>query len=233
MTTDYPLEDFWETSSLGPHNVAGFAARLLAHTDSGMPVHPLTPTGAPIPLEGVNDRAQRVLRGRRSGRTFREGQISAKRLGRLLSGVAADLIPAAGGIDARFTYVMCGDVADPFTEQSCQYRPDDHALVSLGAAPGPAERRQLFSLECEGDPQLIVVSVLHLGELRNKYGDRALRFALQQVGHAHQNLGLRAAADDLAAYVLGGALDIEVLEALGIAHTGALVGGAMAIGLPG
>ena len=78
---------------------------------------------------------------------------------------------------------------------------------------------------------MIVVSVLHLDELRRKYGDRALRFALQQVGHAHQNLSLRAAEGSLTGYVLGGVLDREVLNALGLDHTGALIGGAMAIGL--
>ncbi len=232
MAPDSPLEDFWEASSLHPHNISAFAARLLTHTDSDLPVHPLTPTGRPIPLPTVNDRTQRLLKQRRSGRSFREGTLDTKPLGRLLSSVGDTLIPAAGGIESRFTYVMCGAVAEPFAEQTFQYRARDHALARVGPAPDRNERRRLFSLECEGEPHVLIVSVIHLDELRYKYGDRALRFALQQVGHAHQNLSLRAAADGLAAYVLGGALDDELLDALGLLHTSALIGGAMAVGLP-
>ena len=231
MTVNYPTDDFWEASSLGAHNVAGFAARLRAHTEDELPLHPLTPTGEPIDLPHVNDRTQRLLQSRRSGRTFRDGTLSTKTLGRLLAAVGESMIPAAGGIDCVFTYVMGGDVAAPFGDKTFQYRPKGHTLARVGVTPDPAERRRLFSLECDGDPQLLICTVIHLDELRHKYGDRSLRFALQQVGHAQQNLALRAGVDDLAAYVVGGALDNEVLGALGISHTTACLGGAMAIGL--
>ena len=139
-------------------------------------------------------------------------------------------MPAAGGVEALFTYVFAQRADGGFGGKALAYSPEHHGVSVVADCPPAPEVRRLFSLECDGDPQLIVVSVLHLNELRRKYGDRALRFALQQVGHAQQNLGLRAAEDALTAYVLGGALDREVLNVLGLAHTGALIGGAMAIG---
>ena len=143
---------------------------------------------------------------------------------------AGALIPAAGGIEALFTYVFAHRVEGEFDGTICAYSATAHGLSIVGACPATDQLRRLFSLECDGEPQLIVMSVLYLDELRRKYGDRALRFALQQVGHAQQNLSLRAAEDSLGAYILGGALDREVLAVLGLDHTSALIGGAMAVG---
>jgi hypothetical protein len=74
------------------------------------------------------------------------------------------------------------------------------------------------------------VLVVDLAAVTAKYGARGGRFALQQVGHAAQNLSLRVAADGLTGYLLGAALDREVLEVVGVAHTGVRYGGALACG---
>lgn len=66
--------------------------------------------------------------------------------------------------------------------------------------------------------------------MRRKYGPRAGRFAMQEVGHAAQNVSLRLAADRLSGFILGGSMDLEVLEALGVGHTEAWLGGAVACG---
>lgn len=230
-----PLEDFWNASSLGSHNVAAFGARVRGFEPFDLPVHPLAPPGGFVPLPRArDDRAQRLFASRRSGRSFGDRPVSAKTLGRLLGAVGNSdhgaLVPAAGGVDALYTYAFARHVEGSLDATTIAYSPERHGVSVIGECPTAPELRRLFSLECDGEPQLILVTILHLDELRRKYGDRALRFALQQVGHSQQNLGLRAAEDSLTAYVLGGALDREVLDALGLAHTGALVGGAMAVG---
>lgn len=236
MDSDHtPLEDFWNASSLGTHNAAAFGARVRGFEAFDLPVHPLAPPGAFVPLpRSRDDRTQRLLASRRSGRNFGDRPVAAKTLGRLLAAVGHSdqgaLVPAAGGVDALFTYVFVRRAEGSLDATTGAYSPERHGVSVIGDCPTAPELRRLFSLACDGEPQLIVVTVLHIDELRRKYGDRALRFALQQVGHSHQNLSLRAANDSLTAYVLGGALDREVLDALGLAHTGALVGGAMAIG---
>lgn len=72
--------------------------------------------------------------------------------------------------------------------------------------------------------------VVDVAGVSRKYGARGSRFALQQVGHAAQNLGLRLAADGLTGYVLGAALDHAELDLLGVAHTGVRPGTAVACG---
>lgn len=238
MSTDAksnPLEDFWTASSLGQHNAAAFGAAVRNFEPSDLPVHPMAPPAEFVPLPRTrDDRTQKLLASRRSRRHFGDRPLETKTLGRVLSAVGngpeGGLVPAAGGVAALFTYVFAQRAEGGFDGTVLAYSPEHHGLSVVADCPPAPEVRRLFSLECDGDPQLIVVSVLHLGELRRKYGDRALRFALQQVGHAQQNLGLRAAEDSLTAYVLGGALDREVLAVLGLGHTGALIGGAMAIG---
>ena len=230
-----PADDFWTASSLGQHNAAAFGTQVRNFEPFDLPVHPLAPPEAFLSLPHVrDDRTQRLLASRRSGRTFGDQPVSGKALSRLLAAVGRSddgpLVPAAGGVEAVFTYVFARRAEGEFAGTACAYSPTQHGLSVVAECPSAPELRRLFSLECEGDPQVIVVSVLHLDELRRKYGDRALRFALQQVGHAHQNLSLRAAEDSLTGYVLGGALDREVLNALRLDHTGAMIGGAMAIG---
>ena len=238
MTTDSEstsADDFWTASSLGQHNASAFGAMVRNFEPFDLPVHPLAPPHAFTALPRIRgDRTQRLLASRRSGRLFGDRPVETKTLSRLLAAVGngpdGALVPAAGGIEAVFTYVFAQRAEGEFDRSILAYSPEHHGLSRIADSPAAVEVRRLFSLECDGDPQLIVVSVLHLDELRRKYGDRSFRFALQQVGHAQQNLGLRAVEDSLTAYVLGGALDREVLQALGLGHTGALVGGAMAVG---
>ena len=238
MTNDAepsPLEDFWTVSSLGQHNAAAFGAAVRNFEPFDLPVHPMTPPGSFTALPRTrDDRTQRLLSSRRSGRQFSTRSMETKTLSRVLTAVGhgsnGALVPAAGGVESIFHYVFAQRAEGEFDRAVLAYSPHHHGLAVIAEAPPMDEVRRLFSLECSGDPQIIVVSVLHLDELRRKYGDRALRFALQQVGHGQQNLGLRAAEDSLTAYILGGALDREVLDVLGLGHTSALVGGAMAIG---
>lgn len=53
-----------------------------------------------------------------------------------------------------------------------------------------------------------------------KYGDRAYRYTLLECGHLAQNVGLAAAALDLAAFPLGGFFDREIDDLLGLDGVG-------------
>ena len=100
----------------------------------------------------------------------------------------------------------------------------------VGPAPDPGRLRTVFGIEGDTLPQALVVLVVDVAAVTRKYGDRGSRFALQQVGHAAQNLGLRLAADGLTGYLLGAALDHEVLDLLGLAHLDLRYGTTLACG---
>lgn len=79
-------------------------------------------------------------------------------------------------------------------------------------------------------PQMIVAFVIDQDELVRKYGDRAGRFALIEVGHAAQNMALRLAKSNLAGYEIGGIQDDLVKSMLGLEQTDALIAHGYACG---
>lgn len=229
-----PLDDFWEASSLHAGNAASFAARLDAFDRAPEPIHPFTAPGAPVPLRPVRDRLQRTMEARRSTRTFSDRAFRASDLARLLAAVGPGregrrVVPEAGALSCVHVDVLARLADPPWSRRVVRYDHVRHAISDVGPLP---DDRELTRLTMWGGPMpaLFLVFVVDLRAGRAKYGDRAGRFALQQVGHAAQNLGLRIAAEGWAGVVLGGGLDAEILSLLRLHHTEARYVGAMAVG---
>jgi SagB-type dehydrogenase family enzyme len=232
---DTPLDDFWEASSLNTISISEFGYRVRSYVPSDLRVSSLSSAGSPIPLKRVDDRLQRVFEKRVSGRTFSEKALKHRELEYLLASVGSDergrsLVPSAGGMESVHTFAVCMNVDGPANQRVVRYDRSTHSMFLHGPSPSVEELFSNFNLECEGTPQVVVVFVIDPSELRRKYAERAGRFMLQEVGHASQNLSLRLAERRLTGYVLGGTLDRDVLDLLGVRHTGALIGGAIACG---
>lgn len=230
-----PLDDFWEASSLSSADAAAFGARLAAGATRVDGIHPFTGPGAPIALSVVSDRFQRMLASRHSERSFGDELLSGRDVTRLLAATGprpgGRVVPEAGGLDAVFTYVVGRRVEGPCAGLVARYDHRAHAVAPVGPVPDDDTLRRLFLFDEHADlPQAVLVFVLDPEPVVSKYGARAGRFLLQQVGHAAQNVGLRLAQEGRRGYLLGGGLDREVLTVLGLAHTRARYGGAMACG---
>lgn len=235
QTAHTELADFWEASSLSSLDAAAFGNRVLAFEGADPGVPAFSGAGAPIGLEPVRDRYQRSLEARRSGRRFSAIPLRHRQVERILASVGCDatgrrVVPSAGGLGTVHTFGVASAVEGPLASSTFRYDASAHAAARIGDAPDAATVRHLFQLDCEGLPQLMLVFVADLGPVTRKYGARGGRFMIQEAGHACQNVSLRLARDGLAGYVLGGALDIEVLSLLGLAHLDAAVVGAMACG---
>jgi len=232
---DLAVDDFWEASSLDRLRVTAFSARALAYEEQPLPVHPFTPPGAPVALRTPRDRLQRLFNARRSRRSFSDRPLRHRHVERLLAATGPAphgrrVIPEAGGLAAVHVHALVRRARGPLAGQVVRYDHLAHAATVLRAVPPDDEVRQLFQFDDPSTPQLLLAFVVDPGAVLTKYGARAGRFLLQQVGHAAQNVGLRLAADGLRGYVVGGGLDQEVLGLLGLAHTGARYVGAMACG---
>jgi SagB-type dehydrogenase family enzyme len=140
------------------------------------------------------------------------------------------VVPSAGGLAATWAYAIVSNSAGPWNGRVIKYDPQRHAVHDLGAAPDRAELRHLFRLDGNSCPGIVVLIVGDLTELVRKYGPRGGRFLLLEAGHAAQNIGLRVAKAGLCGTELGSGLDDEVLDLLGLGHTGAVLATAYAVG---
>lgn len=232
-----PVADFWEASSISTPSAAAFGLQLEAFepADAAMPDPFLGGSGV-VALRPVDDRFQRRLAARRSGRSFGSRLLSQRAVENVLAsmGPTADgrrTVPEAGGLDAVHVYAVLRRVEGSFGGAIIRYDHRRHAVQRVAPVPGDDELRACFLLEGEVLPQALLVFVIDTGEPSRKYGARATRFALQQVGHAAQNAGLRVAHDGLEGHLVGGGLDREVLALLGVGQvSGVRYGGAYAFG---
>lgn len=232
-----PVDEAWEASSLNSFTVAGFYEQVQRYTAPADPIGALATSGGQIALAPVDDRFQRQLARRRSTRTFGPRPLRATTVARLLAAVgvasAADgrrVVPSPGGLETVNAYAVGARVEGPVANAVVRYDHKRHEVAPLGPAPKSDALRRLFSLDCEGEPQLLIVWIVDARQARVRYGARALRLSLQEVGHAAQNVALRLSADKLVGYPLGGVLDTEMLDLLGLRGFDLWVAGGFACG---
>lgn len=194
------------------------------------------PVGLPVPEQPELSRPfLEVLSGRRSHRDGYAGDRSlalddlAALLGYgsgyvgeddsegTLRGVRAH--PSAGMSYASFLRVAAFDV-DGLPTGLYEYLPHTHQLQQMGAAPRRDDLLDSSPFFFRGDdpaihadeaPAFLMVGVA-LGDLRQRYGLRALRFAHLEMGHLTQNIVLTASALGLSSVTVGGFYDDHLAE---------------------
>ena len=145
---------------------------------------------APIALQAVSD-----LLWAAQGITSRRGLRTA---------------PSAGALYPLETYVVAGSVAD-LDPAIYRYSPQQHALTTVVKG----DRRQALLAAALGQdwvgqaPCALVICAVFLRTTR-KYGDRGVRYAHIEVGHAAQNVYLQAATLGLGTVIVGAFHDDEV-----------------------
>lgn len=233
--SDDAFDLFWEASALTPALVPRFGAaidRYLPPDAHRTATHP----GPDVALPKPRDRHARLLRARRSDRTFGAGRLPLKQVGSLCaafgrSNAGGRAFPSAGGLYPLEVYVLAESVDGLERGVHC-YNADDHTLSRVGPLPAWDAYRAALTFECVGVPQVVFVFALLGDDLVDKYGARGGRFALLEVGHAAQNLALRVTAEGLAGCEIGGTLDTELRTLLDIDGAPARIALAFACGLP-
>jgi len=224
--SDSYLHDFWEASALNNLTIHAFASKVLAYESDDQDFVPdnLVGSAARYPLYGKSDRLQRTMERRRSGRSFSDAPLSEKDLGRILASVTGPATqrtyPSAGGLASVEVFALLERVNTSLGRVACRYLSAEHELEPLGVdLPDASALDELLSLE-GNKPALVLVFAVRLDELVQKYGARGGRFALIEVGHACQNIGLRLEALGLVGYQLGGTLDHDLEYLLKLDHEG-------------
>lgn len=170
----------------------------------------------PPPTTDGTTSLESALASRRSHRSFTSREPSTAQIGQLLwaaQGVTAPwggrTAPSAGGLYPLEVYAVT-------RAEVWHYRPDGHR-VAVWRDPSAAPRlATAVGQEAATRAPLIVVVTAVVSRTEEKYGDRAERYVLLEVGHAAQNLLLQAGALGLGAVPIGAFDEVAVVEALSL-----------------
>ena len=219
----------------GP-TAASFGAVIAAFDRQVEPVHPFSGPGREVPLRPPRDGLQRLFARRRSERRFGTTPLRHRDVERLLAAVGPSrdgrrTVPEAGALDAVHAFAICRRVTGPMAGRIVRYDHRQHAVADVAAVPDD----DTLARRVPDRPRRVAAPTRRRLRPRPRRRGRQVRrsggrFALVQVGHAQQNVGLRLARDRRRGYVLGGGCDREVLALLGLGHTRARYGGAVACG---
>ena len=199
------FDDFWAASRFSPLHQRRLGERLRDFRPQPPLLDPLELPSAPVPLPRPHDRLQKLFQARKSTREFADKPLTDKQLGAVLGALSDHSFPSAGGLNPLRCYAFVHG-------RAVRYDIGRHALQDIG--PAPADLASI--LGTPDVPPLAIVLVLQDKESFEKYGERAGRFGLIEVGAAAQSICLRLAEQKLGGYLLGGVADNEMLHSLGL-----------------
>lgn len=173
-------------------------------------------------LEGSVSIEEALLK-RRSTRHYGEGPLTVKEISQLLwaaQGVTNErgyrTAPSAGATFPLETYIVIGEV-EHLEPGFYHYDPHEHTIKKVF----DKDVRSELSVASHNQPMLktapvtIVLSAIY-ERTSSRYGDRAVRYVHNEIGHASQNIHLQAVSLDLGTVVIGAYIDAQVDEILNI-----------------
>ncbi len=168
---------------------------------------------------------EKVLYARRSVREFTTQPLELSQVSQLawaaqgLTGPEAHrTAPSAGGLYALELYVIAGNV-NGLPAGVYRYDLLTHEVVSLLTADMRLElsRAALDQTSITQAAAIFAISAVY-ERISSKYGDRGIRYAHMEAGHAAQNLLLQAVALGLGAVLVGAFNDGKVKRLLNLSR---------------
>jgi len=174
----------------------------------------------PAPRRAGASSVEGALQERRSVREYSDAPLTLAEIAQLLwaaqGGTHRDgrTAPSAGALFPLEVYVLAVRV-DGLAPGLYKYRIGDHELLELAGAGAHAElTAAALSQDCVRDAAAVFAIGAVVGRTAVKYGDRAERYVLIEVGAAGQNISLQAAALGLGTVVVGAFDDARVKRVL-------------------
>lgn len=177
----------------------------------------MTTLSLPTPRSESELSVEGALLKRRSVRDYTSESLTLADLGQLLwaaQGVTSRrgfrTAPSAGALYPLEVYAVVGAV-EGLSPGIYRYRPAKHALRSWRDGDRRAQLAQAaLQQESVRDAPVVLVFAADESRTARKYGRRARRYVLIEVGHAAQNVFLQVQALNLGAVVVGAFDDKEV-----------------------
>ncbi len=184
---------------------------------------------------------EQAIEGRRSERDFQSRPLSLACLAQIVwaaqgitdEGGELRAAPSAGAQYPLDVYAVVGQGGVEQVEAGVyRYSPQQHSLRLLSEG----DMRQSLSQACLGqrymaEAPLSLIITAEYDRIRDRYGERGIRYAHIEVGHAGENIYLQVEALGLGTVMVGAFYDDEVAKALGLPSDHAPLG-VMPIGYP-
>ncbi len=174
----------------------------------------------PAPRERSDTSVEQALKTRRSTRTFGPAALTLEELSQLLwaaQGIRAApfrTAPSAGALYPLEVYVAVGDVE---SLEAGVYRYDSAKHVLRNVKGGDVRKSLANAAHWQkwiaGGAAVLVISAVY-DRTTKKYGERGIRYAHMEAGHAAQNVYLQARALALGTVVVGAFRDGRVRRLL-------------------
>ncbi|HNV86957.1 MAG TPA: SagB/ThcOx family dehydrogenase [Candidatus Omnitrophota bacterium] len=200
---------------------AKFSLPLKTEGEKALPAEPMIKLPKPKYLGGVS--VEQALSGRRTVRDFKDEPLTLEEVSQLLwaaQGVTNRLgyrtAPSAGALYPLEIDLVAGRV-DGLASGVYRYLPKDHALVLRirGDKRKELARASLGQEWMNSAPAMIAVHAVY-ERVTARYGDRGIRYADIEGGHAGQNICLQAESLGLGVGLVGAFDDRAVREILAL-----------------
>jgi SagB-type dehydrogenase family enzyme len=181
----------------------------------------------PEPCTTGNTSVEAALSQRRSIRAYSGDILAIEEVSQLLwaaQGITAPwggrTAPSAGALYPLELYLVVGDV-EGIDKGVYRYRPGEHELEKVKADDIRAELADAaLGQECIRDAAIDIVFTAVYERTTRKYGERGIRYAHMEAGHAAQNVYLQAVSLDIGTVVIGAFNDSEVANIVNVSEHG-------------
>ncbi|RCV65693.1 Nitroreductase [Methanophagales archaeon] len=171
------------------------------------------------PCNTSNTSVETALSQRRSIRTYSGDALTIEEVSQLLwaaQGITAPwggrTAPSAGALYPIELYLVVGDV-EGVNKGVYRYRPEEHDLEKVTDGDIRAELADAaLGQECVRDGAIAIVFTAVYERTTGKYGERGIRYAHMEAGHAAQNVYLQAVSLDLGTVAIGAFNDTKVAK---------------------
>lgn len=176
----------------------------------------------PEPNYDSDTSVEQTLLGRRSVREYKNEPLTLTEVSQLLwaaQGITEPrrgfrTAPSAGALYPLEVYVVIGNV-EGVAEGVYKYRPPEHEIVKVRDEDVRDElTAAALGQTWVGDGSVVIVFSAVYERTTQKYGDRGIRYAHMEAGHAAQNVYLQAVSLNLGTGVVGAFKDDEVRSIL-------------------
>jgi SagB-type dehydrogenase family enzyme len=183
----------------------------------------------PEPIKSGDVSLEKTILNRRTVRAFLPSTLTQEQFSQLLwaaQGVTDTIglkraVASAGALYPMDIYAVVGEQGvNGFGPGNYHYVPEKHSVTQVfeGDLRDALAKASLSQMWMAKAPLNLVITSEY-SRICSKYGERGIRYAMIEAGHAGQNIFLQAEAMGLSAGIVGAFHDIAVIQVMGIPNS--------------